>query len=49
MDTQLKDDMKRQRRVLSAAAKDTAKIIAPAQMSDTATAEMTTKHSQETT
>ena len=45
----VKDAMKQQRRVQSAAAKDTTKICAPAQKSDATTAETTTKHAQETT
>ena len=48
MDTQLKNVMKRQRRVQSAAAKDITKISAPGQKSDAATVEMTNRHSQET-
>ena len=48
MDTQRKDAMKRQRRVYGAAAKDIIKISAPVTKSNAATAEKTTKHSQET-
>ena len=48
MDIQWKVAMKRKQCLQSAAANDTTKISAPAQKSDAATAEMTTKHSQET-
>ena len=48
MDTRWKDAMKREQRVQSAASKEITKISAPAQKSAAASAEMTTKHSQET-